>query len=248
MERIIKHFVSHVSWIGVVLGASLLFFACDKESEGKKARASCFEKFDYKYEELLTKGDVAKHVAINEATYKEKISVTKGVYGYCEYQWLSNRPDLEIEISGQIIKGPDMDMVKLTKLDFYTDRELKLYSQSSALALFDQAYKKLNPSEYEMLLANLKKEYAGDPKGYEEAKGLLDARKNFAFQPVEDLGDRAYWKWNDTYGLELVVLAGSARFTIETKLSTEARGTLPVAVKLAKEVLAKCGRVSRDND
>lgn len=241
MKRILKHFASYVRWAGMALGTLILIFACDKESEGKKETASCFEKFDYKYEELLTKADVAKHITISEASYKEKISSTKGMYGYCEYKWLSNRPELEIEISGQIIKGPDMNIVKLTKLDFYTDSELKLYSQASALALFDQSYKKLSQPEYEELLANLKKEYAGNPTGYENAKDLLDARMNFTFQPVEDLGDRAYWKWDDTYGLELVVLAGAARFTIETKLSVDAGGTLPVAIKLAKEVLLKCG-------
>jgi hypothetical protein len=63
---------------------------------------------------------------------------------------------------------------------------------------------------------------------------------NLTYEPVNDLADRAYWKWNDTYGLELAVLSGAAHFTIKTKVTAHADTTLDAAVNLAKEVLAKC--------
>ncbi len=208
-------------------------------SESNKT-AVCLQNYNYQYEKLLTKDDIAKYVTIDEASYKIKISSITGKYGSCSYEWLSDRPDLEIEISGVIIKGPDRNRVVIKQLDFYTDEQLKLYSQESAIALFDQSYKKLSQQEYNDLLENLKKQYADNPTEYERAKGFLDARMNLTYEPVNDLADRAYWKWNDTYGLELVVLSGAAHFTIETKVTAQADTTLDAAVNLAKEVLAKC--------
>lgn len=223
---------------------TFLFISC-KDSEkqpeiGTDKISKCLIAKDYKYEELLTKADLAKHVVIDESSYKMNVSNIKGVYGSCSYEWASNRPDLEIEVAGQIIKGPDKNRVKITKLDFYTDQELKLYTQESAISLFDQSYKKLSQQEYNELLANLEKEYANSPTDFKQAKGFLDQRMKLTFEPVQNLGDRAYWKWNDTYGIELVVLSGVARFTIEAKLSAQANSSLESAVKFAKEVLAKC--------
>lgn len=196
---------------------------------------------DYAYEDLLTKADIAKHVPIDEASYKMKASTTKGQYGSCEYEWLSDRPDLEIELLGQTIKGADKNRVKIKQLDFYTDSDLSLYKQADATALFDQSYKRLSQQEYDELLANLEKQYAQDAAGLAQAKGFLDARLNMIYEPLSDLGDRAYWKWHEQHGIELVVLTGAAHFTIEAKLSAEAQSTLDASIQLAREVLAKCG-------
>lgn len=228
-------------------GVVLLPIACaDKDNQYQDTEdpvSRCMMAKDYKYEDLLTKADVARHVTIDEASYKAKVSATKGKYGYCEYRWASDRPDLEIEVAGQTIKGPDMNLVKLTKLDFYTDSVLKLYSKESAIALFDEGYKKLSQQQYDELLENLKKEYANRPTEFEQAKGFLDQRMKFAYETVSQLGDRAYWKWHDRYGIELVVLAGATYFTLETKISQQAGTSLDVAVKFAKEVLAKCDKL-----
>lgn len=45
----------------------------------------CLADKDYKYEELLTKTDIAKYVNIDEPSYKMDISSTKGKYGSCVY-------------------------------------------------------------------------------------------------------------------------------------------------------------------
>lgn len=246
MNNIAKNKIPTLSRIKMILlSCSIVFSLSCKDSEkhpeaGTDPVSKCLMAKDYRYEELLTKTDIAKHVTIDESSYKMSVSSIKGVYGSCSYEWLSNRPDLEIEVSGQVIKGPDKNRVKLTKLDFYTDKELQLYKHDSAISLFDQSYKKLSQQEYNELLANLKKEYANSEADFKQAKGFLDQRMKFTFEPVQNLGDRAYWKWNDTYGLELVVLSGVAHFTIETKLSAKAESSLEAAVKFAKEVLAKC--------
>lgn len=222
--------------------ASLLSACVEEDAIIKEDHliSECLLSKNYNYEDLLTKADISKHVAIAESSYKIKISSIKGEHGSCLHEWASDRPDLEAELLGQIIKQPDKNRVTLRRLHFYSDDEVKLYSQSSALTLFDQAYKKLSQDEYNKLLANLEKEYAGNPSGYETAKKFLDQRMQFTYEPVNDLGTRAYWKWHSEYGVELVVLTGAARFTIESKTSGDKNTAFRHAVKFAEEVLAKC--------
>lgn len=229
----------------ILLCTVVLMAACgDKKNnlaDDNDNVARCLMAKDYKYEELLTKADVSKHVSIDESSFKMEISPTKGKYGSCDYRWDSDRPDMEIEILGYNVPVPDHNQVVIKMLDFYSDAQLKLYQQEDAIALFEQSYKRLSQSEYDELLANLEKAYANDPSGFETAKGFLDARMTFRYEPIDNLGTRAYWKWHDEYGIELVVLSGAARFTIETKLSADAAPSLDLAVKFAREVLAKCG-------
>lgn len=227
----------------LLLIATSIWIACaDKQgpSYNDTQVTNCYIAMDYKYEDLLTKADIAKHVNIDESSYKMIVSPIKGPYGSCSYEWLSDRPDLEIEVSGMKIKGPDKNRVNITQLDFYTGSDGELSSQASALALFDQSYKKLTQQEYNDHLASLKKEYANDPVKFDQAKGFLDARMNLSYELVDQLGDRSYWKWDQDHGIELVVLIGATRFTIETKVTAEALTSLDVAVNFAKEVLAKC--------
>jgi len=216
----------------------------DKEPTLKEdnATAACFRAVDYQYDALLTKADIAKHVTIDEASYKMKNSPIKGEYGSSSYEWKSGRPDLEMELLGQVIVYPDVNRVTIKLLHFYSESELELYSHSSAISLFDQGYKKLSQAEYDELLANLKKEYVNDVAKYEQAKGFLDMRMNIKFAPIANLADRAYWKWHDEYGIELVVLSGVTHFTIESKTSGDQKIALDDAVKFAQEVLAKCNR------
>lgn len=228
----------------LLLSAVFVFSACsDKENnlDGNDNIARCLMSKDFKYEELLTKEDIVKHINIDEGSYKREISTYRSYYGSSKYTWDSDRPGIPMEILGQVFSAPDDNMVEVKHLDFYTDSQLKLYQQADAIALFEQSYKRLSQQEYQELLANLEKAYADDPAGFEQAKGFLDARMNFTFEPIENLGDRSYWKWHDQYGIELVVLAGAAHFTIATKLSANAEPSLELAIAFAREVLAKCG-------
>lgn len=228
----------------IMLGLTVLFTACDstKENVSKDSQkiAQCLKAKNYKYEELLTKNDIAKHVSIDEETFKFEISPVKGEYGSCSYEWKSDRPDTQMELLGQMIPVKDNNRVMLKMLSFYTDSELKLYNQATASDLFDQSYKKLSQQEYESLLANLHKEYANDAAGFEQAKGFLDARMKLTYQPVENLGSGAYYSWHEEHGIKLAVLAESAHFIIESKTSGNSKTALQDAVHFAKEVLAKC--------
>lgn len=208
-----------------------------KESSGKISQ--CLTDKDYKYEELLTKADIAKYVNIDESSYKTEVSSTKGKYGSCTYSWDSNRPRIESEVMGRTIKRLDNNQVTIKMLDFYTDEDLERNEQNSVTYLFDMGYKKLSQAEYDKLLANLEKKLSDKPKDLARAKKMLDSRMNFKYKTVDDLGDRAYWKWSD-YGVELVVLIGNSRFTIESKTTGEPESSLEHAVKFAREVLAKC--------
>lgn len=79
-----------------------------------------------------------------------------------------------------------------------------------------------------------------DPEELESAKSLLKIRANMDFELVEDLGTRAYWKWGEQYGGELITLVGRSSFTIVSKISDDAHQNLELAKKLAREVINKC--------
>src|SRR5690606_22203224 len=115
--------------------------------------SECLAAKDYKYEAVLTKADIAKHVSIDESSYEMDISSTKGKYGSCVYSWESDRPEKEItsKATGTIYKRPDMNQVTIKMLDFYEDSDLKLHEQETAIDLFDQGYKKLSQAEYDEL-------------------------------------------------------------------------------------------------
>lgn len=226
-----------------ILAVTLLFSACSDKDEdviNENDIDQCLMSRDYKYEDLLTKTDIAKHVKIDEPSYKREISAITGEYGSCTYEWKSDRPDMEMELLGQIIQVADKNQVTIRGLGFYTDQELKLYSQASAMDLFDQTYKTLSQDEYNELLANLEKEYANDPERLKQAIGFLDARMLFDYARIDGLGSRAYYRWNQEHGGKLQVLSGGAYFTIESKTSGDSTTSLEHAINFAQEVLDKC--------
>lgn len=231
---------------GLVLiwGIALLASGCRDSARTpteNHATAACLKSKNYAYETLLTKADIGKHIAIDEGTFEAETASNKDQYGYCQYEWASERPDRTVELLGQTISVPDLNRVKLTGLYFYTEGESAWMREADAIAVFEQKYKKLSPSEYEQLLGQLEKQYANDPAGFAQAKGFLDARKNLEYEPVAQLGTQAYWKWASADGVSLVVLVGAASFEIESKTTGEAGSSLDDAVKFAREVLAKCG-------
>lgn len=220
----------------------ILFSACAGKggNEHKSDDISqCLADKDYDYEALLTKADIAKHVTIDEASFEMKISPTKGKYGSSTYSWESGRPKMEKVIAGRDVKLSDPNKVVIKLLDFYTQEDLEKNKQDSAIDLFDMGYKKLSQEENNEILANLEKKLGDKPEDLARAKKMMESRMDFTYKPIDNLGDRAYWKWND-YGIELVVLTGNARFTILSKTTGEPETSLDHAIHFAKEVLAKC--------
>ncbi len=229
----------------MVIAAVLLTAACSS-SDGKLGAGpdlkitNCLRGFEYDYEKLLTIDDVKKHLQVDETSLKKDVSPTNGSYGSCKYKWSSDRPELEMELLGQTIRYPDDNIVEIKWLSFYAQNDLETYNQQSVNDLFDIGYKKLTEAELARMKENVEKQFANDEKALENALNLLEIRKNSAYQPVENLGDRAYWKWNDRYGVEVVVLTGLASFTIAGKTSNNPQEGLNTAIRLAEEVLAKC--------
>src|SRR5690554_485968 len=97
--------ILYIKYTGMLLCSTLLLFACsgtgesstesstESATESSSAIGECLAAKDYQYQELLTKADIAKHVNIDESSYEEKISTTKGKYGSCVYSWESERPE-----------------------------------------------------------------------------------------------------------------------------------------------------------
>ena len=216
--------------------------ACSGKGENEQksnAISQCLADKEYQYEALLTKADIAKYVNIDEASFKKEISSTKGKYGNCTYSWESGRPKMEKVIAGRDMKLPDPNKVVIKLLDFYTQEDLEKNKQDSAIDMFDIGYKKLSQEENNEILANLEKKLDDKPEDLARAKKMMESRMDFTYKPIDNLGDRAYWKWND-YGIELIVLTGNARFTILSKTTGKPETSLEHAVNFAKEVLAKC--------
>src|SRR5690554_915674 len=195
-----------------------------------KKTSACFEKFDDRYDELLTRSDIEEILSIDDASYQMETS-----YGSAQHQWNSDRPDLEYNIAGQSIKGPDRNRIVIKNLNFYDSTDA-----DEIMGNFDTSYKKLTQEEYDQLLSNLEKNYENDAAGLERAKGFLDARLNLEFESLNGLGDAAYWKWHDQHGIELAVLVGDTHFIIENKTAVSKEENLEIAKQLAEKVIEKC--------
>lgn len=196
-----------------------------------KKTSGCFEKFDDRIDELLTRSDIEEILSIDDASYQMETSS----YGSAQHQWNSDRPDLEYNIAGQSIKGPDRNRIVIKNLNFYDSTDA-----DEIMGNFDTSYKKLTQEEYDQLLSNLEKNYENDAAGLERAKGFLDARLNLVFESLNGLGDAAYWKWDEQHGIELVVLIGDTHFIIENKTAVSKEENLEIAKQLAEKVIAKC--------
>lgn len=223
--------------------AILFFFSCSKDTSDEKTSenpktsqtivnntSDCFEKFDENYDELLTRTDIEEFLTIDNSSYQMNSS-----YRSVHHQWNSDRPELVFNISGQTIKGPDRNRIEIKSLGFYDNS-----NPNEILEIFDIGYKKLTQEEYQNLLTNLETTYENDTDGFKRAKGFLDARLNSIYEPFIDLGTRAYWKWHDQHGIELIVLAGNTYFTIESKTSDKPEENLKIAKNLAKKIMNKC--------
>lgn len=229
----------------MIVCSALLFASCSSgdnkpSPDNETASSDCLKGFNYEYEKLLTKQDLSKHLQIDDSSFKTEVRPNKDNYGSCQYKWDSNRPEQEMELLGQIIKVADPNIVEIKNLNFYSQKDLELYNHKSFIDLFEMGYKPLSDEEYNSLKSNLEKEFANNKVALDNAVKLLDIRKSSSYQVVDNLGTRAFWKWNDLHGIDLTVLAGSAKFSIASKTSGNAQESLATAVKLAQEVLAKC--------
>ncbi|MGC1630781.1 MAG: hypothetical protein WA749_01590 [Gelidibacter sp.] len=229
-------------------GMVLLLFSCNsgnKESsetsaDGKTEKVSkknstksydCLEKFDDDYSLLLTKEEMTSIYPINSDKVKEQLR--SGSYGEHMYQWPSNRPTFIMEVSGMKMELPDQNTIGVKNLSFYSDKS----DIKSNIETFDMGYKELSEKELDKIQENLAKQEDEIKKTGED---LMKVRAKRSWDFVEDLGSSAWYKWNEQWGGELVVLAGISKFTILTKISADPDENREIAKKLAEKILAKC--------
>lgn len=254
-----KHFKNRkiMKKLSLLIFSSMLLVACgsgdssetstpsqNKTSNNTKV-SDCLAKFNYDYDKMLTKEDILKHVSnVDAATIKSKLDKKEKVnapeYGECEYSWPSDRPKFEIKISTVSIKKDDDNKIIVSRLK--NNEDSKVENVSSA---FDRAYKTLTEEEIEEMNKRIEKSMADkSEKEKKMAKGFVKQRGKFKYEFVNNVGDKAYWKSSQNIlapgGVELVVLAGKAQFTIDVKVSTDQAENLDIAKKMANEVIAKC--------
>ncbi|HLT41262.1 MAG TPA: hypothetical protein VKZ95_01040 [Sphingobacteriaceae bacterium] len=204
-----------------------------KASKKELMTSDCLEMFDYDYCGMVTIQDIQKHHTIDLSTIEKKDGGIKGEYGSVLYTWASDRPDQDVKVSPMSISVPDLNTVGIKRLTFYDD------GSAQTVESFSIGYRGFSEEELATMNSDLESRYS-DPEELESAKSLLKIRANMDFELVEDLGTRAYWKWGEQYGGELITLVGRSSFTIVSKISDDAHQNLELAKKLAREVINKC--------
>lgn len=199
--------------------------------EGDDKSYDCLKEFQDDYTLLLSKEEMASVYAVDFDKAKEDLE--SGRYGKHMYYWPSNRPDLNMEISGKKIKAPDKNAIGIKMFSFYSDKT----EMTSALETFNMAYKELSAKELEKIQTNLDKQ---NDEIKETGKDFMKVRAKSSWDFVDGLGTSAWYKWNDNYGGELAVLAGKSKFYIVIKISDDSAENREMAIKLAEKVLEKC--------
>lgn len=233
---------------------SCAFIACENESDtlndksndsstssqsNHKAIHTCFEKFDYNFSQILSKEDVLKYIdASLHADVKVNENNKKNRYGTVSYTWKSDRT-FTVKAGNVTQEIPDKNTIELSGLSFSNSDETR------TLELFEKNYKKISDKEYQDLIANLEKSYADKSAAeLEQAKKLLEVRKNLNYTEIPNLGSAAYWKevqvTGNNFGIELYVLAGTVEFKISVKSSDNNNTNADIAHKLAQDILKKC--------
>lgn len=228
--------------MALITGIALGVLSCgssDKKSSENVVESSkqtiqsydCLYDFELSYNLLLTKEEMNAVYPIDFDQAKEDLR--SGSYGMYIYTWESDRPSFPMEISGMTMEIPDQNTMGIKMLSFMS-KEIDL---ESTVDVFDMGYKQLSDEELKQIDANLEKQ-AEEVKA--TGKDLMAVRAKSSWEAVPNLGSSAWYKWNEQYGGELVVLAGRASFTIIIKISQDAEENKQLAVKLAEKALAKC--------
>lgn len=227
----------------LLLGIAIILFSCDSGNKKSTTTISetdsfsgktfdCLKPFQDSYDKLLTKQDIASVYAVNFDVAEE--DVTPGSYGNYRLTWPSDRPQLEFEVSGMTMRGDDDNFIEVSKLSFNSG-EGDLESHRD---FFDMGFKELSDKELEAIAENLSKQ---SDEVQKSGKDFMEVRGKRLFEFVDGTGSSAWYKWHNTYGGELAVLAGRATFYINVKVSDDPKENREVAKKLAEKVMEKCG-------
>jgi len=221
---------------------AIVFFAC-KNSEQKtedensaKIPKNCLTDLDFNYEQLLSLNEVSAVLALGDTKVKTNSIDRKDQYGEVYYSWQSDRPDMETPLSVHFLI-PDKNSVGISGLKAYSEE----LSNENVLGSFERAYKQLSDSELKEIDKNTQKHIENKTAEEKETvEGLVEARKNFTFEKIENFGRSSFWKFSVKNGGELVTLFGNEQFSIYIKISHDADENLELAKRLAQTVMDKC--------
>src|SRR5690554_403495 len=232
----------------LVFGIALLLISCNsdkkKSSDSSDAQTSektskktdgktydCLIEFDDKYDELITREELASIYPFDVDEAKEKISNRS----YVEYMvsWPSDRPDITMEVAGRTMNLPDRNTMGVAVLNFESEKS----DLESIRDKFDMGYKDLSEEEIQKIEKNL--ENASEEVRASGEK-LMAARKKNKSEFIDGIGSSAWYKWNENHGGELAVLAGRAKFNVRLKISDDPFENKEYAMKIASLILAKC--------
>lgn len=193
----------------------------------------CLQKYEEDYAALITKEEFASVYPFDVTNAEEDLQNQPSGYGYYTIQWDSGRPDKEMTISGVTIPVPDRDMMSVNRLSSASENK----NMAEVKDFFDRGYKKLSDGELAEIDKNL--DNASAEVG-ETGKKLMEARKNRNYDFIDGVGNSAWYRWNETTGGELAVLAGRRNFLIRTKVGEDPKENEKIAKQLAHIVLQKC--------
>lgn len=232
----------------LIFGIAFVLFSCNSdkkkssdlsdkqtsEKSSKKANAKtydCLIEFDNKYDELITKEELASIYPFDVDQVHEKVSNRS--YGEYMLSWPSDRPDMTMEVSGMTMDLPDRNTMGVAVLNFESEKS----DLESIRNTFDMGYKELSEEELQKIEKNLEN---ASKEVKESGLKMMESRKKMKSEFVDGIGSSAWYKWNDKHGGELAVLAGRAKFNVRLKISDDAFENKEYAMKIASLILAKC--------
>jgi len=203
-----------------------------EEKTNKASSNNCLEKFYGKPENLLTEEMVAKYVDFQGAEVEymtlaiafKKTELSKGYLSsaFVSFKWYINRQRHKVSLGS-------IDKIKLYKSKTPVDR---FYAKYHTKTPEEQAeLKKL----YDSLVLNSDQVKSKTDKS--NAKMLSEAIGfNFAYLPVEEIGDAAVWEYKVN---DLKVLVGDYQFTVNVDLNKGNDYDLEKAKLIAKAIIEK---------
>lgn len=224
-------------------GLGFLLFSCNSDgstasngnsktsTSNKDLNCKLLETFKEDYSALLTKEEITSVYAVDVENAKHELR--SGSYGEHLFYWPSDRPEFTIEVSGMKMNVPDKNAIGLKNFSYSSsDNDMKSFTDR-----FNMAYKELSEEELDKISKNLAKQ---SEKIKSTGEDMMKIRGKRSWEFVDGLGTSSWYKWNEKYGGELVVLAGKAQFTIIIKISADPKENRDLARELAEKVIAKC--------
>lgn len=227
----------------LIFGIAFILFSCNSDKKkssdsqssksAKKAKSyDCLKRYEDNYDKLVTKKELASVYPFDMDEVKEELS--NGSYGEYIVSWPSDRPDIKMEVAGMKMNVPDLNAMGVKNLSFSSDKtKLETIRKN-----FDMGYKKLSDEELKAIEKNLEE---SSEEIRDAGKSMMKTRKERKSEFVDGIGSSAWYRWNERYGGELVVLAGRAKFTVRLKISEDPEENKELCMKLAVLVLEKCG-------